>query len=177
MAGLVAVWVVVGLAHCLLFAFATAAVARGKGLNYGGWWVVGFLFGLVGLLIAAVMPSRMPTGSTVGGVYSAQGTARCPFCAEPIQPQAVVCRWCGRDLPEGPAVAPSAASPSAPPSAAGVVLLALLAVVGIAIIALNYVGLFPGGTDNNYLYAGFGAFAIGILGIAGLRVSRRSRRG
>lgn len=34
--------------------------------------------------------------------------------------------------------------------------------VGMVVILANYIGLLPGGTDNNYLFAGLGAIAVGF---------------
>ena len=38
-----------------------------------------------------------------------------------------------------------------------------LMAIGVVVIILNYIGVFPGGTDNNYLYMGLGAIAAGFL--------------
>ena len=35
--------------------------------------------------------------------------------------------------------------------------------IGVIVIVVNYIGVFPGGTDNNYLYMGLGAIAAGFL--------------
>ena len=38
-----------------------------------------------------------------------------------------------------------------------------LMAIGVVVIILNYIGVFPGGTDNNYLYMGLGGIAAGFL--------------
>ncbi|MFH1329885.1 MAG: cell division protein CrgA [Actinomycetota bacterium] len=44
-----------------------------------------------------------------------------------------------------------------------VALMFSLMAIGVVVIILNYIGTFPGGTDNNYLYMGLGAIAVGFL--------------
>lgn len=51
-------------------------------------------------------------------VRSAPSTRRCPFCAEEIQPAAIVCKHCGRDVPARPESPPVLARRSASPGLA-----------------------------------------------------------
>jgi len=44
-----------------------------------------------------------------------------------------------------------------------VALMFSLMAIGVVVILLNYMGVFPGGTNNNYLYMGLGSIAVGFL--------------
>lgn len=67
--------------------------------------------------LAARATASSPAQSVVGPRISDDGTTRCPWCAEPVQPEAVVCRWCSRGLTEQPLTRP--ASRSTPDRAGG----------------------------------------------------------
>jgi uncharacterized membrane protein YfcA len=64
-------------------------IGKWKGRGTLGLWL-GLLLGVIGWIIVAVLPdSQRVTGPS----------RRCPFCAEVVQPAAVVCKHCGRDIP------------------------------------------------------------------------------
>ncbi|MEW6543473.1 MAG: hypothetical protein AB1411_07670 [Nitrospirota bacterium] len=68
----------------VLLALAVGVLARREfGRSGPGWFFLALvLTPLAGLLLFVLPPARRP----------------CPFCAEPIKPLAVVCRFCGRDV-------------------------------------------------------------------------------
>lgn len=89
--------------------------ARSRGRGPVRWALFGALLPLVGLLILALLPNLRHVVSQDKNV-SGDGRHRnlpevetvqhnigelrtCPFCAESIKLEAVVCRYCGRDVP------------------------------------------------------------------------------
>lgn len=73
----------------VLCGIAAAMVASSKGRSAAGWFFLGLILGPFGLIFALISGKEGP----------ADGERKCPFCAEFIKKEAVVCKHCGRDLP------------------------------------------------------------------------------
>lgn len=101
-----------------LLALAVALLAsREFGRSAIGWFLLSVAFTpLAGLLLFMLPPRRRP----------------CPFCAESIQPSAVVCRFCGRE------VLPMAGGSGLPNTTKAVLLILVVAVLLTALSQCRY---------------------------------------
>lgn len=93
----------------IALAVAVGAAASAKGRSFLGWMLLSLaispLLGAIGLILFGDAKSNGPEGSSqTHGQAEGIGRRKCPFCAELIQKEAIVCPFCKRDVPQDPSV-------------------------------------------------------------------------
>jgi ribosomal protein S14 len=73
-----------------------AVIAQSKGRNAVGYFFLGVLLPIVGIIIAAAMRPNAPV--LEDRELATGDRRRCPYCAEVIRSEAKVCRYCARSL-------------------------------------------------------------------------------
>jgi hypothetical protein len=140
----------------ILIGLIPAFIAQRKGERFLPWWVFGAALFIVALPISLIMK---PNAKALEQRQLAAGMKKCPHCAELVKADAVVCRYCGRDVQQAAApvatataaVAAAIRQPTkAPPSRAGKIALGVVLVFGVLFVLMIVIGLLtsPGARET-----------------------------
>ena len=69
----------------IVCSIACAVIAHAKQRSVVGWFLLGMLLGIIGIIIVAVLPSNEPRKI-------------CPFCRGSIPLEATICKYCSRNI-------------------------------------------------------------------------------
>ena len=101
----------IGLPIAVAFAVVCVIIANSKARNPWLWGILGFFFGVITLIVIAVLPSTRPSGQDVE-TSAARGVQPCPQCGAENPGESAYCTNCGAALGLEPEVASTVFTPA-----------------------------------------------------------------
>jgi hypothetical protein len=91
-------WVLFYVGLCIIFGHLSGKIASNKGRDYANYFWLGFLLGVIGIIIVALMGDKNSSAPRDFNKDSTEDQKKCKYCAEFIKKDAIFCKHCKNNL-------------------------------------------------------------------------------